>query len=165
MRSTNQFTSEIRLSFDCHRAKSTNNLSAIFDSLTLKKNEHRSIECLFINTSFIRLFFEQQSWDKWQSDKDHQSTTRDYWEVYFLSKIVKLSKRLLKSELLRSSNEIKTTANYMKNARHIRSMKWISETQWSQKQDHQTNKMHTLQITDAWAKWCIEIDMMFCKMS
>ncbi len=28
------------------------------------------------------------------------------------------------------------TANYMKNVRHIRDMKWISETQWSQKQDH-----------------------------
>ncbi len=32
----------------------------------------------------------------------------------------------------------------MKNARHIRSMKQISETQWSQKQDHQTNKTCTL---------------------
>ncbi len=41
------------------------------------------------------------------------------------------------------------TANHMKNVRHIRDMKWIFETQWSQKQDHQTNKMHTLQITDA----------------
>ncbi len=43
-------------------------------------------------------------------------------------------------------------ANHIKNAKYIKDMKWISEIQWSQKQDHQINKMHTLQITDAWAK-------------
>ncbi len=64
---------------------------------------------------------------------DHQSITRDHWEVYSLSKIIKLSKKLLKSELLWSSNEIKTTANHIKNARYIKNMKRISETQWSQK--------------------------------
>jgi len=37
VQSTNQFTSEIRSSFDCHKAKSTNNLNAVFNSLTLKK--------------------------------------------------------------------------------------------------------------------------------
>ncbi len=36
------------------------------------------------------------------------------------------------------------TANCIKNARYIKDMKQISESQWSQKQDHQTNKMHTL---------------------
>ncbi len=165
MRSTNWSTSEIKSSFDCHRAKFTNNLNAVLDSSTLKKNEHRSIECLSANTSFVKLFFEQQSWDEWQSDRDHQSITRDHWKVYSLSKIIKLSKKLLKSELLWSSNKIKMTANHIKNARYIKDMKWISETQWLQKQDYQTNKMHTLQITNAWAKWCIEIDMMLCKMS
>ncbi len=165
VQSTNRFTSEIRSSFDCHRAKFINNLSAVFDSSTLKKNEHRSIECLSVNTSFFRSFSEQQSWDEWQNDKDHQNTTRDHWEVYFLSKIIKLSKKLLKSELLQSSNEIKIIANHIKNTRYIRNMKWIFETQWSQKQDHQTNKMRTLQITDAWAKRRIEIDIMLCKMS
>ena len=98
-----------------------------------KKNEHRSIECLSANTFFVRSLSEQQNWNEWQSDRNHQSTTRDHWEVYFLSKIIKLSKKLLKSELLQSSNEIKMTANHMKNVRHIRNMKWISETQWSQK--------------------------------
>ncbi len=93
-----------------------------------KKNEHRSIEYLFANTSFIKSFSEQQSWNEWQSDKDHQNTTKDHWEVYFLSKIIKLSKKLLKSELLWSSNEIKMTVNCMKNAKYIKSMKWISET-------------------------------------
>ncbi len=73
----NQFTSEIRSSFDYHRAKSTNNLSAALNSLTLKKNEHRSTECLFANTSFVRLLSEQQSWNEWQSNRDYQSTTRD----------------------------------------------------------------------------------------
>ncbi len=56
-------------------------------------------------------------------------------------------------------------ANHIKNAKYIKDMKWISEIQWSQKQDHQINKMHTLQIIDAWAKWCIEINMMLCKMN
>jgi len=124
----NWFTSEIRSSFDYHRVKSINNLSAVFNSSTLKKNEHKSTECLFANTSFIRSLFEQQSWNEWQSDKDHQSITRNHWEVYFLSKIIKLSKRLLKLELFQSSDKIKMTANYMKNTRHVKDMKWISET-------------------------------------
>ncbi len=130
-----------------------------------KKNEHRSTECLSANTFFVRLLSEQQSWNEWQSNKDYQSTTKNHWEVYSLSKIIKLSKKLLKSELLWSSNEIKTIANHMKNARYIKDIKRISEIQWSQKQDHQINKMLTLQIIDAWVKWHIEINMMLCKMS
>ena len=128
MQSTNQFTSEIKSSFDCYKVKFTNNLSAAFDSSTLKKNEHRSIECLSVNTSFVRSLSEQQSWDKWQSDRNHQSITRNYWEVYSLSKIIKLSKKLLKSELLQSSNEIKMITNHMKNTKHIKDVKWIFET-------------------------------------
>ena len=73
----------------------------------------------------------RQDYDEWQSVQDYQSATEDHWEIYFLDKIIKLSKRLLKSKLLWNSNEIKTTVNHMKNARHIRSMKWISEAQQS----------------------------------
>ncbi len=129
VRSTNWFTSEIRSSFDYHRVKFINNLNAVFNSSTLKKNEHRSIECLFVNTSLVRSLSEQQNWNEWQSNRDHQNTTRDHWEVYSLSKIIKLNKKLLKSKLLWSSNRNKTTANHIKNTRYIRDMKWISETQ------------------------------------
>ncbi len=128
VQSTNWSTSEIRSSFNCHRAKFTNNLSAALDSSTLKKNEHRSTECLFANIFFVRLLSEQQSWNEWQSDRNHQSTIKDHWEVYSLSKIIKLSKKLLKLKLLQSSNEIKMTANHMKNTRYIKDMKWIFET-------------------------------------
>jgi len=43
-----------------------------------KKNEHRSTECLFVNTSLVRSLSEQQSWNEWQSNRDHQNTTRNH---------------------------------------------------------------------------------------
>ncbi len=123
----NQSTSEIESSFDRHRAMSINNLSATLDSMTLKKNEYRSIECLSANTSIFETLSRRQDYDEWQIVQDYQSATENHWEIYSLDKVIKSSKRLLKSKLLRSSNEIKTTANHMKNARYIRSVKWISE--------------------------------------
>jgi len=93
MQSKNQFTSEIRLSFDHHKVMFIHSLNAVFNSLTLKKNEHRDIKCSFENISFYELLFEQSS-------KDYLNVTRSYKEIYFLSKIIKLSKKLLKSELL-----------------------------------------------------------------
>ncbi len=128
---TNQFASEVESSFDHHRAMFINNLSATFDLMTLKENEYRDIECLSANTSIFETFFRWQDYDKWQSVQDYQSATKDHQEIYFLDKVIKLSKRLLKSKLLWSSNEIKMTANYMKNVKHIRSVKWISEAQRS----------------------------------
>ena len=127
----NQSTSEIESSFDRHRAMSINNLSATLDSMTLKKNEYRSIECLSANTSIFETLSRRQDYDEWQIVQDYQSATENHWEIYSLDKVIKSSKRLLKSKLLRSSNEIKTTANHMKNARYIRSVKWISEAQRS----------------------------------
>ncbi len=112
---------------NCYRIKFTNNLNEAFNSLTLKKIEYRSIECLFANTFFVRLLFEQQSWNEEQSDRNHQNTTRDHWKVYSLSKIIKLNKKLLKSELLWSSNKIKMIANCIKNIKYIKNMKWIFE--------------------------------------
>ena len=44
--------------------------------------------------------------------------------------------RLLKSNLLESCDEIMMTISHMKIAEYFRSMKWLSEIQWSQKQDH-----------------------------
>ncbi len=123
MRGTNQSASGVESSFDRHRAMSTNNLSAILDSTTLKENEYRSIECLSANTSTFETLSRRQDYDECQSVQDYQSATEDHREIYFLDKVIKSSKRLLKSKLLRSSNEIKTTVNHMKNARHIRSVK------------------------------------------
>ncbi len=127
----NRSASEIKSSFDHHRVMFTNNLSAILDSTTLKKNEYRSIECLSANTSIFETLSRRQDYDEWQSVQDYQSVTEDHREIYLLDKVIKLSKRLLKSKLLRSSNEIKTTVNHIKNTRHIRSVKWIFEIQWS----------------------------------
>ncbi len=127
----NQSASEIESSFNHHRAMTTNNLSAILNLMTLKENEYRSIECLSANTFTFELLFRWQDYDEWQSVQDYQSVIEDHWEIYFLDKVIKLSKRLLKSKLLRSSNEIKTTANHMKNTRHNKSVKWISEAQRS----------------------------------
>ena len=131
MQDTNWFASEIKSSFNHHRTIFTNNLSAILNLMTLKENEYRSIECLSANTSIFEMLSRRQDYDEWQSVQDYQSATENHREIYFLDKIIKLSKKLLKSKLLWSSNEIKMTANHMKNARYIRSVKWISEAQWS----------------------------------
>ncbi len=123
MQDTNQSASEIKSSFDHHRAMFTNNLSATLDLMTLKENEYRSIECLSANTSIFETLFRRQDYDECQSVQDYQSATEDHQEIYSFDKVIKSSKRLLKSKLLQSSNEIKMTVNHMKNARHIRSVK------------------------------------------
>ncbi len=66
--------------------------------------------------------------DEQKSVQSYQDTTENHWEIYFLDKVVKLSKELLKFKLLKDSNEIKMIANHMKNTEYIRCMKWISET-------------------------------------
>jgi len=114
---TNQSASEVESSFNHHRAMFTNNLSATLDSTTLKENEYKSIECLSANTSIFETLSRRQDYD------ECQSVTENHREIYLLDKVIKLSKRLLKSKLLRSSNEIKMTANHMKNARYIKSVK------------------------------------------
>ncbi len=120
---TNWSASKIESSFDHHKAMFTNNLSATLDSMTLKENEYRSIECLSANTSIFETLSRWQDYDEWQSVQDYQSATEDHRKIYSFDKVIKLNKRLLKLKLLRSSNEIKTTANHMKNVRYIRSVK------------------------------------------
>jgi len=61
---TNQSASEIESSFDHHRAMFTNNLSAILESMTLKKNEYKSIEYLFANTSIFETLSRRQDYDE-----------------------------------------------------------------------------------------------------
>ncbi len=126
---TNQSASEIESSFDHHRTIFTNNLSATFNSTTLKENKYRSIKCWSANTFIFESLFRWQDYNKWQSVQDYQNVTEDHWEIYSFDKVIKLSKRLLKSKLFQSSNKIKMIANHMKNARYIRSVKWISEAQ------------------------------------
>ncbi len=77
-----------------------NNLNAALDSTTLKKNEYKNIECLFANTFIFEMLFKWQDYDEWQSVQDYQSVTEDHQEIYSFDKIIKLSKRLLKSKLL-----------------------------------------------------------------
>ncbi len=97
----------------------------------MKENEHRSIECVSAYASFVESFFEQQDDDERKSVWSYQDATEDHWEIYFYDKVIKLSKELLKFELLKDSNEIKMIMNCMKNTEYIRCVKWISETQWS----------------------------------
>ena len=99
--------------------------------MTMKENEHRSIERVSAYASFVESFFEQQNNDERKNVQSYQNVTEDHWEIYFLDKVIKLSKELLKFKLLRDSNEIKMTANHMKNIRYTRCVKWIFETQQS----------------------------------
>ncbi len=94
----------------------------------MKENEHRSIERVSTYASFVKSFFEQQDNNEQKSVWSYQNVTKDHWEIYSFDKVIKLSKELLKFKLLKDSNEIKMTANCMKNTEHIRCMKWISET-------------------------------------
>ncbi len=127
MQNMNQSASEIESSFNHYKVMFTNNFSAILNLMTVKENEYRSIECLSANTFIFEMLFKQQDYDEWQSVQDYQNVTEDHWKIYSFDKIIKLSKRLLKSKLLWSSNEIKMTVNHMKNTTYIKSMKWISE--------------------------------------
>ena len=63
----NWFASEIESSFDYYKVIFINNLSAILDLMTLKKNEYRSIECLSVNTFIFETLFRWQDYDEWQS--------------------------------------------------------------------------------------------------
>ena len=94
----------------------------------MKENEHRSIERVSAYASFVESFFEQQDDNERKNVQSYQDVTEDHWEIYSLDKVIKLSKELLKFKLLEDSNEIKMTANHMKNTEYIRCMKWISET-------------------------------------
>ena len=64
VQSMHQFTSRIKLSFNCHRTVFINNFSTIFNSMIIKENEHKSIERVFAYASFIKSFFEQQDDDE-----------------------------------------------------------------------------------------------------
>ena len=129
MQDENWFTSEIWSSFNYYEVVSMHIFHATHDSLIMKENKHRSTKHSFKNTSSHWLFSQWQDSDKWQSSWDHSCITESHQEVYFLSKVVESSMRLLKSDLLESCDEIATTMNHMKNAKYFRDMKWLSETQ------------------------------------
>ncbi len=131
MQSMHQSALRVKSSFNCHRTMFINNFSTIFNSMIMKENKHRSIERVSAYTSFVESFFEQQDDDERKNVQSYQDITEDHWEIYSFDKVIKLSKELLKFELLKDSNEIKMTVNCMKNTKHIRCVKWISEIQWS----------------------------------
>ncbi len=89
----------------------------------MKENEHRNIERVSAYASFVESFFEQQDDDERKSVQSNQDVTRDHWEIYSFDKVIKLSKEFLKFKLLKDSNEIKITANCMKNTKHTKCMK------------------------------------------
>jgi len=60
----NQSASEVESSFNHYKAMFTNNLSATLNSMTLKENEYRSIECLFANTFIFEMLFKRQDYDE-----------------------------------------------------------------------------------------------------
>jgi len=61
---TNQSASEIESFFNHHKVMFTNSFNATFNLMTLKKNEYRSIECLFANTFIFEMLFKQQDYDE-----------------------------------------------------------------------------------------------------
>ena len=143
MQNENQSTSEIWSSFNYHEVMFMHIFHAAHNLLIMKENEHRSIKRSFKNTSSCWSFFQRQDSDRWQSSWDHSCITKSHQEVYFLSKVIELSTRLLKSDLLKSCDKIIMITNCMKNAKYFRDMKWLFEIQRSQKQDHWRSKMFT----------------------
>ncbi len=136
MQDENQSTSEIWSSFDYYKVVSMHILHAAHDSLIMKENEYKSTKHSFKNTFSHRLFSRWQDSNKWQSNWDYSCITRDYREVYFLSKVIDSSMRLLKSDLLESRDEIIMITSCIKIAKYFKDMKRLFEIQWSQKQDH-----------------------------
>ncbi len=91
--------------------------------MTMKENNHRSIKRVSTYASFVESFFEQQDDDERKNVQSYQDVTENHWEIYSFDKVIKLSKELLKFKLLRNSNEIKTTANHIKNTKYTRCVK------------------------------------------
>ncbi len=73
-----QSASKIESSFNCYRTVFINNFSTIFNLMTMKENEHRSIECISAYASFIELFFEQQDDDERKSVQSYQDATENH---------------------------------------------------------------------------------------
>ncbi len=46
--------------------------------MTMKENEHRSIERVFVYASFVESFFEQQDNDEWKNVQSYQDVTKDH---------------------------------------------------------------------------------------
>jgi hypothetical protein len=55
---THEFASRIESSFNHHETLSTNNLSTILNMMTMKENEHESIERISAYAFVVELLFE-----------------------------------------------------------------------------------------------------------
>jgi len=73
-----QSASRIESSFNCHRTLFTNNFSTVFNSTTMKENEHRSIKRIFAYASFVESFFEQQDDDEQKNVQSYQDITENH---------------------------------------------------------------------------------------
>ena len=51
--------------------------------MTMKENEHRSIERVSAYASFVESFFEQQDDDERKSMQSYQDVIENHWEIYF----------------------------------------------------------------------------------
>ncbi len=138
-------------------------LHAAYNSLIMKENEHRSIKHSFKNTFSHQSFSQWQDSDRWQSSWNYSYVTRNHRKVYFLSKVINSSTRLLKSNLLKSCDEwwlwiiwklqntLKTWNDYLRYNNHKN--KIIKET----KHLHFRLQMHKLsnESKSVWhfAKW------------
>ncbi len=111
-----QSASRIESSFDCYRTLFTNNFSTIFNSMTMKENKYRSIECISVYASFIKSFFEQQDDDERKNVQSYQDATEDHWEISTQKKessiqtvIWLINRRANSHEKNKSSSDFRTT--------------------------------------------------------
>ncbi len=64
MQDLHQSALRIESSFNCYKTLFIKNFSIVFNSTTMKENEHRSIKRIFAYASFVESFFEQQDDDE-----------------------------------------------------------------------------------------------------
>lgn len=61
--------------------------------------------------------------NKRQSDRVHSYITDSHKIFYFVSEIIKASKRLLRLKLFKDHNEVKKITKHLKNVKHVRDLK------------------------------------------
>ncbi len=76
---THQFASRIKSFFNYHKTLFTNNFSTIFNSMIMKENEHRSIECISAYAFLIKSFFKQQVNDEQKNVQSYQDVIKDHF--------------------------------------------------------------------------------------
>lgn len=114
---------------NCHKVKFALNLHTIFILLFLKKYELKYFKRIFKNAFISWSFFTQRDDNKQQSKKDYLSITKSHKEFYLVSEVIKTSKELLKSTLLKNHEKVKKTAKRLKSIKHVWDLKWAFKIQ------------------------------------